>query len=118
MSAAAPAPELKLLSSVSGRQRWFAPVLKDRPRLAAALEEAIRREAPAIAVRANPITGRVLLEWRYSESTVPTRELVFRALRVKPLTESAFLARCGEVDEKGRGLVGKLVVGGVKLSLV
>ena len=98
MTAAAPDPELKLLSSISGRQRWFVPALKDRPRLAAAVEEAIVREAPGVAVRANPITGRVLLEWRQPEAPGSTRELVVRALRVKPLTETAFIARRGEVE--------------------
>ena len=84
MTAAAPDPELKLLSSISGRQRWFVPALKDRPRLAAAVEEAIVREAPGVAVRANPITGRVLLEWRQPEAPGSTRELVVRAALVKP----------------------------------
>src|SRR5437899_5549974 len=105
MTAIAPAPELKLLSSISGRQRWLAPALKDRPRLAAAMEDAIRREAPAIAVKANPITGRVLLEWQ-GEPPAPTQDLIVRALLVKPLTESAFIALRGETDVRSRNLVG------------
>src|SRR5947209_6265807 len=108
MTAAAPAPELKLLSSISGRQRWFSPALQGRPRLAAALEEAIRREFPAIAVKANPITGRVLLQWCHAVTPDPTRELVLGALRVEPLTEMAFIAWRGEVDVRVRSLVGKL----------
>jgi hypothetical protein len=81
------------------------------------MEEAIRREAPAIAVKANPVTGRVLLEWHSSETADPPRDLVTRALLVKPLSETAYIAWRGEVDIRTRSLVGKLVLGGLKLSM-
>jgi cation-transporting P-type ATPase C len=117
MTAPAPAPELKLLSSISGRQRWFAPVLLDRPRLAAAVEQAIRREAPAIAVKANPTNGRLLLEWQ-GEAPARTRDLIGRALSAKPITQAALVALRGAPDNRAQNLVGKLVIGGLKLSLV
>ena len=48
-------------SVVPGRQRWDVGVVRGRPRVAALLETALR-ESPGIGmVRANPVTGRLLV---------------------------------------------------------
>src|ERR1041384_4624816 len=97
-TATAPGADLKLLSSIPGRQRWLAPGLKERPRLAAAVEEALRRDAPTVARRASPITGRVPLDGRPVDAPVSSQHLVARAMRASPLTEAALIALRGNPD--------------------
>jgi len=111
-------PELKLLSRTPFRERWFAPAVKAKPRYAAAVEAAIRREAPGVSVVANPLTGRILVQWDRPDQVVSVRSILSRALQSDPLSESAYLALRGVGDSKVRVLVGKLVVGGLKLSLL
>jgi ATP-binding cassette subfamily B protein len=50
-------------SALPGRVRWDAPELLNRPSIAAALEHALAEIASVRRVTANPITGRVLLEF-------------------------------------------------------
>ena len=59
-----PAPELVLRSSIPGRERWEVESLKGRIALAAALEKALRAEKGVMLARANPATGRVLIEFQ------------------------------------------------------
>ena len=60
--------EFLLLSDVPGRQRWLVPALESRPRLAAAVEIALRKESKASRVKANPLTGRILIQWDPSQT--------------------------------------------------
>jgi len=66
-AAVARMPEMILLSDVPGRQRWRVPAIESRPRLAVAVELALRNESGALLVKVNPLTGRILLKWHPSQ---------------------------------------------------
>ena len=53
-AAVARIPEMILLSDVPGRQRWRLPAIDSKPRLAAAVELALRKESGAVLVKVNP----------------------------------------------------------------
>jgi hypothetical protein len=61
--AVAAQPDLQLLSDTPGRQLWMVPGIQGRPKLAAALREALGREPGITVSEVNPVTGRVLLRW-------------------------------------------------------
>jgi manganese/zinc-transporting P-type ATPase C len=111
-------PEMTLLSDVPGRQRWRVPAIESRPRLAAAVEIALRRQAGAALVKANPVTGRILVKWRSSQPAPRVRSIIRKALADAPLTEVAYRKFRGVPDRKVRALIHKLVLGGVKLCLI
>ena len=50
-TAVANTPIMDLLSNIPGRQRWRVPAIDSRPRLAAAVEIAIRRESGVLLVQ-------------------------------------------------------------------
>ncbi|MDT5268379.1 MAG: ATP-binding cassette, subfamily bacterial [Acidobacteriota bacterium] len=52
---------VRLLSAVRGRERWEVKVVKRRPEVALALEEALLLYPGVLGVSANPVTGRVLV---------------------------------------------------------
>src|SRR5277367_3017974 len=58
-----PIPQLRLRSSVPGRERWEVKGLAGAHGLAEALEKALLAEQGVVLVRANPITGRVLIRF-------------------------------------------------------
>lgn len=53
----------RLLSAVSGRERWEMSAVKRRPEMALALEEALLQYPGVLGVSANPVTGRVLVHY-------------------------------------------------------
>jgi ATP-binding cassette subfamily B protein len=56
-------PQLRLRSSVPGRERWEVPAVAGKPVLARQLEEVLSREPRVREIRANPISGRVLITY-------------------------------------------------------
>ena len=62
---------LSILSNVPGRQRWRVPDIDSKPRLAAALELALRKQPAVLLVKANPLTGSVLVKWMPSQPAPP-----------------------------------------------
>jgi len=111
-------PEMVLLSEVPGRQRWSLPAIDSRPRLATAVEMALRNESGALLVKVNPLTGRILLKWHPSEKAPEIRSIVQRALAKGPVSLAVYQKRRGTPDAKVRNLIRKLILGGVKLTLI
>ncbi len=111
-------PELVLLSAVPGRQRWSLPAIDSKPRLAAAVEIALQNESGALLVKVNPLTGRILLKWHPSEKPPEIRSIIRKALDKGPVSLAVYQKRRGTPDPKVRKLIGKLVLGGVKLTLI
>lgn len=54
---------IQALSSLPGRVRWKVPLILRRPRLAEAVSEAVNRHPEVTEVKANPITGNVLVRF-------------------------------------------------------
>jgi len=75
-----PTPVLALRSSVPGRERWEVNSLKGRTALAAALEKALLAQNGVILARANPLTGRVLIQFE-AGSDVPCESLLITLLQ-------------------------------------
>jgi cation-transporting P-type ATPase C len=118
MRAVARIPEMILLSDVPGRQRWRLPSIDSKPRLAAAVELALRKESGAVLVKVNPLTGRILLKWHPSQKPPEIRSIVRKALDQGPVSVAAYQRHRGTPDRKVRKLIHKLVLGGIKLSLI
>jgi hypothetical protein len=64
--------------------------LEDRPRLAAAVEIVLRSEEGIEEVRANPLTGRVLVRYQPNTLSESVETLICRALVGGPLTPEEF----------------------------
>src|ERR1700737_2356864 len=111
-------PQMDLLSDIPGRQRWRVPAIDSRPRLAAAVEIALRKQSGALLVKANPLTGRILIKWHPSQRPPEIKSIVCRALKTGPLSENSYRKLRGAPDRQLRKLIHKLVLGGVKLSLI
>jgi manganese/zinc-transporting P-type ATPase C len=110
--------EVALQSNVPGRQRWRVPAIESRPRLAAAVEIALRKETGALLVNANPLTGRVLVKWRPAQKPPKVRSIIRAAIAAGPVTEAVYRRIRGTPDRKLRNLVHKLVLGGIKLGFI
>jgi len=117
-TAVSPSAEVVLLSSVPGRQRWRVPAIESRPRLAAAVEMALKKQSGAAQINANPVTGTILIRCQASEATVEITAIISRAIEAGPLDEAAYLKLRGAPDGKSRKLVNKLWLGGFKLGLI
>ena len=117
-AAVARIPEMILLSDVPGRQRWSLPAIDSKPRLAAAVELALRKESGAVLVKVNPLTGRILLKWHPSQRPPEIRSIVRKALDKGPVSIAAYQKHHGTPDSKVRKLISKLVLGGIKLTLI
>jgi manganese/zinc-transporting P-type ATPase C len=111
-------PEIHLASSVPGRQRWSVPAIDSRPRLAAAVETALRKDPRVLSANANPLTGRVLIKWDPAQRPPEIRSLIIRALAKGPVSEVVYGKLHPAQDGKIRRLINKLILGGVKLSLI
>jgi manganese-transporting P-type ATPase C len=114
----APARDIELLSHTPGRQRWSVRAIESRPRLAMAVENALRKDPRFLAVKANPVTGRVLVKWHASSAPRSVRTIISSALADGPVSETALRKSRGKPDGKIRKLIGKLILGGIKLSLI
>jgi manganese/zinc-transporting P-type ATPase C len=118
--AVAAQPDLQLLSDTPGRRRWWVPAIQGRPRLAAAVRAALRREAGITSSEVNPVTGRVLLRWN-PVTTEPSIDEVFaRVLSTGPLNDDEWMTVEAQrkTDRKARGLIAKLFIGGGKLLII
>ena len=81
---------MKLRSQLPGRERWEIDFLKDNPNWAAAVEHILRTEAGVRSAEANPLTGRVLVEFYPSRITTRIEELLRNALDFGPMTPAEF----------------------------
>jgi len=115
--AACPAPEMRLLSSVPGRQRWHVPAIQNKPRVAAGVEMMLNREPRLFCVRVNCLTGRILIQWDATQS-IEIRPLVRKALARGPVSDSSYEELRGRPDGRVRSLIRKLTLGFFKLSLI
>jgi manganese/zinc-transporting P-type ATPase C len=118
-------PDLCLLSSLPGRQRWNVPEILNRPRYSAAVEarlqELIDSQAMGSAkATVNSATGRILLEGNGVGSEAEVRALLGEALAAIPLDEATWLTKRAEANPttKAHKLMTKLIVGGSKLLLI
>jgi hypothetical protein len=75
---------LTLRSRIRGRERWAVPCLLGSSAWAAAVETVLRGERGIRAAAANPVTGRVLIEFNPSELGAPTDILLQQALAFGP----------------------------------
>jgi cation-transporting P-type ATPase C len=112
------AADVILVSNVPGRQRWRVPALESRPRLAAAVEVALRHESTAWRVKANPLTGRILIQADSILAPGHIESTIQRALQRGPLCEANRQELREPCDEKARKLINRLLLGGIKLSLI
>jgi cation-transporting P-type ATPase C len=110
--------EISILSNVPGRQRWSVPAINAQPRLAAALEIALRKESTIVSVQANHITGRVLVKWLPLETAPAVQALILAALETGPVSIAVYQKLRPPPEGKVRRLINKVVLGGVKLTLV
>jgi manganese/zinc-transporting P-type ATPase C len=111
-------PEIQLVSSVPGRQRWSVPAIDSRPRLAAAVELVLRKDPRVLSANANPLTGRVLVKWDPAQRPPEMRSLISRALSKGPVSQAVNRQSHPVQDGKIRALINKLILGGVKLTLI
>jgi cation-transporting P-type ATPase C len=110
--------EVRLVSSVPGRQRFEVNRLKSRPRLAAAVELHLRKALPVLSLRANPLTGRILVYWSSAPPTAADFSAALaRAIEMGPLRGEAWL-RVQTPDARGRSLVSKLVAGAANVVVL
>jgi ATP-binding cassette subfamily B protein len=70
------APQLRLRSAISGRERWEVDALRHRADLARAFEERALAQPGITGVHANPATGRVLLQFAPASLAQDTRSLI------------------------------------------
>src|ERR1043166_8733449 len=105
-----------LRSRVPGRERWKLPAIRNHPEIAAAVEAAIRRQPYILDVRANSITGTVLLRWDPRGPVPAVTEILQRALEEPPATIESLRAIVLERKKDGKTLrlIQKLVLGGAK----
>jgi len=89
---AAAQPKMVLRSRIPGRERWYVDALEDRPRLAAAVELVLRSEEGIEEVRANPLTGRVLVRYRPDSVSESVETLLGRAIEAGPMSAEEFAA--------------------------
>ena len=83
-------PRMLLRSQVRGRERWYVDGVEDNPRLAAAVELVLRTEDGIDEVRANPLTGRVLVRYRPDSVSESVETLLCRAIKAGPMSREEF----------------------------
>jgi ATP-binding cassette subfamily B protein len=96
--------DLRILSNLPGRVRWQTSAVRDRPAAAAALEADLGRHPQVESVRANPVTGTLLLVFSASSTTADATGWVAASLERLPAGESAVPAR--REIRIGRSLIG------------
>jgi len=108
------------VSRVPGRERWEVPAIRNRPEMAAAMEIAIRRQPWILDVRANFLTGRILLRWNPHGPSPAVAQVLALALNEPPVTIESISTVLIErkKDRKTVRLIQKLVIGGAKLLLI
>jgi ATP-binding cassette, subfamily B, bacterial len=114
-------------SVVPGRQRWDIAVLLNRPRVAELLETMLRERSGIEVVRANPVTGRLLVFHDTALSGDEVGQLVREAaaqvslqtpvIPIRRSSRPAPSAAPTTARRSGRGLVTLAVVGGGVVAL-
>ena len=84
--------KLCLRSRIPGRERWHVSELEDNPPLAAAVELVLRSEEGIEEVRANPVTGRVLIRFRPELLPDSVESMLGRALAGGPMSGEEYAA--------------------------
>jgi len=84
---------IQVRSAVPGRIRFDAPVLRGRPRLAAAVEATIESAAGIVSARATPRTGRLLIHYTFPFMQAAVETLARTALSSPPLSPEVYRAR-------------------------
>jgi len=85
-------PKMIVCSAVPGRGRWYVEILEDNPRLAAAVELVLRGEDGIEDAKANPLTGRVLVQYRPDLPVEDIAALITRAIEFGPMSREEFSA--------------------------
>src|ERR1700716_3696069 len=102
-------PETHFVSAIPGRQRWSVPAIDSRPRLAAAVEMALRKDPRVLSANANPLTGRVLIKWDPAQRPPAIRSLIGSALTKGPVSETVYRKAYPAPHGKIARLVNKLI---------
>src|SRR4030095_10240982 len=71
---------LRLRSSIRGRQRWEVGAIVRRPDLARALEDLLSQNDRILSVRANPLTGRILIVFQAEEPSLFVESLLRQSI--------------------------------------
>jgi manganese/zinc-transporting P-type ATPase C len=95
--------EIRVRSAVPGRIRFETKALRGRPRLAAAVEEALEHQPGLLVVEATPHTGRLLVRYTSPLTSSDVEALVHTALASPPLSVEAYHAR--QTQPNGRNHV-------------
>jgi cation-transporting P-type ATPase C len=82
------------------------------------VELALRKDPRVLSAIANPVTGKVLLQWDPAQPAPDARLLLSRALSKGPISEVVYRQLHPVRDGKLRTLVNNLILGGVKLTLI
>jgi hypothetical protein len=85
-------PKMVPCSQLPGRERWCVDVLEDNPRLAAAVELALRSEGGIEEASVNPLTGRVLVRYNPDLLLESVEALIRRAITFGPMSREDFSA--------------------------
>ncbi len=73
-------------SAIPGRERWQIEPIRSRPRYAAALERELSRHAPVRGAWANPLSGRLLVQYDRGVARSEVQDRVHASLGIEPLT--------------------------------
>lgn len=88
-----------LRSRTYGRERWELKELLGSPIRALSLQALLSTEPGVKRVEANPLTGRVLLEYRSQQLQESTQTMILRALNFGPMSsEELPILRAGKKD--------------------
>lgn len=86
------AKSCSLKSRVPGRDRWTVPAITGNGRRALALQTLLGSEAGIRRVKANELTGRILIEYAPERLEEPIELLIQRALEFGPMSPSEYVA--------------------------
>jgi cation transport ATPase len=73
-------------SAIPGRERWQIEPIRSRPRYAAALERELSRHAPVRYAWANPLSGRLLVQYDRGVACSEVQDRVHASLGIEPLS--------------------------------
>jgi cation-transporting P-type ATPase C len=117
---------LRTRSAIAGRVRWDVPGLRGAPTRASAIRDALLDAAGVRDAVANPVTGRVLVDFEPHSTSAHLLEEIVVDILARPLAElairaaSAALANHHDHDHEGglAGYVLRLVAGGLALGAI
>jgi len=74
-------------SAIPGRERWQIGPLRSQPSYAVAIERALSRHAPVRYAWANPLTGRLLLQYDPGVQPEEVRDRLYASLDAAPAND-------------------------------